>query len=86
MGLDSVELVWRVEKDFGIKISDPEAASILTVGDFYTVLLRKLGTSPADPSATQIWSRLRDTIADQTGVKEELILPDARIVRDLGIN
>jgi acyl carrier protein len=86
MGLDSVELLWRIEGEFGIKISDPEASSILTVGDLNATVLRKLEIAPTDQRAAGIWERLREAIVDETGVKRDAVVPSARISRDLGIN
>ena len=40
MGLDSVEMVMKVEKTFGIRIPDQEAEKILTVADFHDTVWR----------------------------------------------
>jgi hypothetical protein len=42
MGLDSVELLVEVEKKFNITIPDIEAEAIVTVGDFYETILKKI--------------------------------------------
>ena len=42
MGLDSVELVMKVEKTFGINIPDQEAEKIATVGDMYNAVWQHL--------------------------------------------
>ncbi|MFH0993408.1 MAG: acyl carrier protein [bacterium] len=41
--LDSVELVMRLEDEFGFKISDDEANGLRTVGDITTFVTQKLG-------------------------------------------
>ncbi|MCG2617115.1 hypothetical protein LZZ85_22660 [Terrimonas sp. NA20] len=40
MGLDSVEILMKVEDTFGIKIPDQEAQQILTVRDFHSTVWR----------------------------------------------
>ena len=46
MGLDVVELVLRTEDLFAISITDPEAAAVRTVGDFYILICSKLDVTP----------------------------------------
>lgn len=86
MGLDSVELVMMVEMNFGIDITDAEAADIYTVGDFHAIILEKLNVPPASPRATLIWQSLQDIIVEGSGAKRDQVVPGARIVKDLGIN
>jgi len=57
MGLDSVELIVRIEKFFALEIPDPVAERLRTVGDVTTWLGEQLGTSGQRASAT------RDTVA-----------------------
>ena len=38
MGLDSIEIVMKVEKTFDIKIPDREAEQIVTVADFHNAV------------------------------------------------
>jgi acyl carrier protein len=46
MGLDSIEIVIRAEKLFGIEIGDDDAGKIRTVGEFYPLICSKLRVSP----------------------------------------
>ncbi len=46
MGLDAVEIVLRTEQLFAISFTDEEAASVRTVGDFYTLICSKLNVPP----------------------------------------
>ncbi len=57
MGLDSVELIVRIEKFFALEIPDPIAERLRTVGDVATWLGEQFGTSGQRASAT------RDTVA-----------------------
>lgn len=42
MGLDSVELILELEESFNISFSDEEASRMLTVGECYEAILKKL--------------------------------------------
>ena len=53
MGLDSIELIVEVENKFQIEILDIEAENILTVGDFYECIVRKLAFSSNEINHTR---------------------------------
>lgn len=42
MGLDTVEIILETEQRFAIELPDAECATILSVGDLYRLVLRKL--------------------------------------------
>jgi acyl carrier protein len=65
MGLDSVEILMKVEDTFGIKIPDSEAEQILTVGDFYNAVWRHLSGKHSDKCKSQnLFYKLRKSFAD----------------------
>ena len=85
MGLDTVELVMAVEEDFTLEIPDAVAEKMFTVGDLHSFVvseLRRLGRPDIDE--VRIFERLREIICTQLGVKAELVVPEARFVKDLG--
>ena len=41
--LDVVELIMNIEEEYGVSISDAEAAKMSTVGDVFKVLQKKVG-------------------------------------------
>ena len=86
MGLDAVELVMSVEETFGIEIADREVGTIRTAGDLHRCVLRKLGVSEDEPRAAEAWDRLVAIFADEFGVPPETVVPEADIVKDLGID
>ena len=45
MGLDTVELVLRVEETFDVILPDDECGNVKTVGDLYRLILGKLSLS-----------------------------------------
>ena len=47
MGLDTVELVMRIEEEFSIELPDAELESVRTVDDLYKLILRRLDTQPS---------------------------------------
>lgn len=65
MGLDSVEILMKVEDTFGIKIPDQEAEQILTVGDFHNSVWRHLSGKHSDKCKSQnLFYKLRKSFAD----------------------
>jgi acyl carrier protein len=84
MGLDTVELVIRVEKQFDIGIPDADAARIATVGDLHAYVVGVLRRQGRIESADSVDAQLRDIICDQLGVEPEDVVPSARFVDDLG--
>ena len=52
MGLDAVEIVLRAEELYSISITDEEAGSMHTVGEFYNVICAKLSVKPLPAPVT----------------------------------
>ena len=90
MGLDTVELLMDIEREFGIEISDAEAATVRTVGDLHELILQKLGDEPSpNPAALRTsdsWRRLHRIFVEGYAILPEAICRDARITHDLGLD
>ena len=87
MGLDSVELVMKVEEHFDLSIPDADASTLVTVGMLHGWVvneLRRLGRPNVDSAV--VFHELRDLICRQLGIKAERVVPDARFVQDLHID
>ena len=84
MGLDIVELVMRVEEEFGVEIADEDAEKLLTAGDIANHVAYLL-QAPL-PRHTEIWERVRAILVDQCAVSPEKITRDARLVQDLRLD
>lgn len=83
MGLDSVEILVRVEEYFGISIPDREAEKILTVQDFADCVFTKVTINPTEKCKSQmLFYKLRTYFTDKQGLSKEQIRPDSKI-RDL---
>ena len=73
MGLDSVELLVKVEEKFGISISDPEAATIYTVGDLANSVFTKVNLSRNQKCLSQIvYYRLRYAFVKLRNTRENI--------------
>jgi hypothetical protein len=84
MGLDGVELIMAVEREFDIEITQDDANRLRTVADFHELVLAKIPDAASlDPS---VWVRLVRVISEEQGISPARILPAARLVADLGIN
>ncbi len=65
MGLDSVEILMKVEDTFGIKIPDREAEQIITVGDFHNSVWRHLsGKHSAKCKSQNLFYKLRKSFVE----------------------
>jgi hypothetical protein len=65
MGLDSIEILVKVEKTFGINIPNQEAAKIITVGDFHNSVWHHLEGRYSDKCKSQsLFYKLRQSFAD----------------------
>jgi acyl carrier protein len=87
MGLDSVELIIKVEKHFDISIPDEEAAKLYTVGALheyvYAALQRR---SPRQKGYVDVFDELRSLIVEQLGVDPRHVQPEAHFVNDLRVD
>ena len=84
MGLDTVELVIRVEKEFAIDIPNADAAGLVTVGHLHGYIVEALRQPGRIESSASVYEQLRDIVCYQLGVKPEDVTPSARFVDDLG--
>jgi acyl carrier protein len=83
MGLDTVELVLRVEETFGLDLPDDELESVATVGDLYKLLLSKLDGSYACLSSRAFY-RVRRSMVEVLGVSRRSIRPSTELQPLLG--
>ncbi|MBL8711389.1 MAG: hypothetical protein JNM12_00705 [Alphaproteobacteria bacterium] len=86
MGLDSVELIMNVERAFDIELPDPEISKVVTVGDFYDLIIVKLELNNPNIDRQEVWETLSKLIVKISGVAPHRIVREARIVKDLGID
>jgi acyl carrier protein len=85
MGLDTVELVFAIEKRFCIEIPDREAAKMVTVGMLHTWVvgeLRRLERPRIDPDT--LFLELQSLICEQLGVNPDVVVAETRFVDNLG--
>jgi acyl carrier protein len=86
MGLDSVELLIRIEKHFEIEVTDQEAEKIITVGNCLDLVCQKLLTNGQKANPAIIQHELIDIISDQIGIRAEEIELESKFIDDLGID
>lgn len=88
MGLDTVELLYTVEKYFGISIPDQQAETMTTVGDFQRVVWEYMQRDPSrrHTSKEEIDSPIIKIIAKFAGLPMEKVTPEKSITSDLGLD
>ncbi len=86
MSLESVELLMRVEEQFGVSIPDEDSERLAVVGDLHFWLCQELlFTKTQAPSPGEVWSELQHLIADQLDLPLEAIRTDSHFVHDLRV-
>lgn len=83
MGLDAVELVMDVEKEFDISISDQEAGSTRTIKDLVLLIDSKSRNNITQES---IYHHLTVILTKDYGININQIHPEARFIDDLNLN
>jgi len=90
MGLEIVELVMKVEDEFGVRIPDDVAGAVHTVGQLYDYLLTAIrthgkGELRARPDLDAlVWRRLCEMCAAlAVGVKAPDVKRETRFIQDL---
>jgi len=86
MGLDSVELVMEIEEEFEIEISNEIAPTLVTVGDLFAFIVQTFEARGISIDDAEIWNRLTRIFEDSFGIPARLIVPEAHIVYDLGLD
>lgn len=72
MGLDTVELVMDIEKAFNISIPDPQAETMVTVGDFHRVVCSHLKKEQSDRCNSQaLFYTLRRSAGQTFGIPKQ---------------
>jgi hypothetical protein len=87
-GVDISDVVWRTEREFGIKITDDAAANIESVGDLYDAIITAVSAQRpdaiADDSAkADVWKRLKTLVVHALGVDEDEVVSSARFHYEL---
>jgi acyl carrier protein len=83
MGLDTINLVIAIEKEFGIEISHADAAKLSVLGDMQDYIVKARRQRGETPNESRIWRRLTAVVVEQLGVRPEEVTQSADIVKDL---
>jgi len=84
MGLDTVDLVLKVEKEFSIEIPDQRWEQVLTVQDMYDVVWEFAGNRLYDKDA--MIEKINLILVDHIGCKPDEIAPEKSLTSDLGLD
>jgi acyl carrier protein len=87
MGLDSVELVMKVEAHFDISLPDDQASQFTTVGKLHAWVVNELSRlNRKNADSPIVFDELRELICDQLSISPDRVVPEARFVQDLHID
>lgn len=84
MGMDTVELIMKIENHFRIAIPNREAEKIVTVQDIYDVVLRHVPEGSVDLAT--ISATVNQIIAYHAGLELHEIEPGKSVTNDLGLD
>ncbi len=86
MGLDTVELVLEVEKQFDVLIPDERAATTETVGQLAALVCELREQSGAPLPCDEVRARLRKMISDQFAIPLDRVTAEANFVKDFKLD
>jgi acyl carrier protein len=84
MGLDTVDLIYKIEKHFILPIPDQEAEKMETIRDIRNYIIN-LSNANSD-SVIEIEKELLALISDHAGVDIKELWLDMSITNDLGLD
>jgi acyl carrier protein len=86
MGLDTIELVLEAEKHFGVSIPDERAEKTETVEKFAHLLCELRAQTATPLPYDEVLLQLQQMIASMFRIPIERIVPEARFIKDLGLD
>lgn len=84
MGLDGVEMVMAIEREYRIELPDADLAKVATIGELEALVASVVGVEDSIARG-RLRERLLDIIVEETAVQRERLVPEARIYQDLGL-
>lgn len=86
MGLDTVELVLETEKYFGVSVPDERAEKTDTVEKYARLLCELRAQTESPLPYDEVLLQLQQIIAKMFKIPIQRIAPEARFVKDLGLD
>ena len=83
MGLDRINLILRVEREFHVTLPDAVASEIVTLGQLHDAILAARRTQVGDVDPQLTWEHLATLVADELGVRRHEVVPQLRLYEDL---
>lgn len=95
MGIDILDMSFRIEKEFGIRLSADQFTKIaiprenefwdLCAGDLHNLICREL-RARSKPVPFSSWNRVRLLLARVGSIDPRMITRESRLYRDLGFS
>ena len=86
MGLDAVELIMEAENHFGVSVPDERVEKTVTVEHFARLLCELRAETSTPLPYDVVLLELRQMVAKQFRIPIDRIVPEARFLKDLGLD
>jgi len=84
MGLDTVDLAMRIEREFSIDVPDQKWELVSTVQDMYDIVWEFAGSRLVSKAA--MIEKINNILVDQIGCEPDEISPEKSLTSDLGLD